>query len=170
MDRQEDACIREFRDSDVASITQLIHHTIDVCYTGVYPPRAVQFFKEFHSPGGICERSKEGDILVVERGGEVIGTGAIADDEIYGVFIEPTAQGRGYGRAIMHELESRAKAKGHQEVALSVSLPSRKFYEGLGYEIHDDAHIDVGKGQELDFWKAKKSLRRDESLPARPAD
>ncbi len=163
MDEQEDTCIREVRDSDVASIAQLIHHTIDVCYTGVYPPRAVQFFKDSHSPGGIRERSKEGDILVMERGGEVVGTGAIVDNEIRGVFVEPTAQGQGYGRAIMHELENRAKAKGHQEVALSVSLPSRKFYEGLGYEIHGDGHIDVGKGQKLDFWKAKKSLRRDES-------
>ena len=163
MDRREDTRIREFRDSDVASIVQLIYHTIDVCYTGVYPPRAVQFFKEFHYPQGILERSRKGDILIMERAGEVIGTGAIVANEIYGVFVEPTAQGQGYGRAIMHELETRAKAKGHHEVELSVSLPSRRFYEGLGYELHDEAHIDVGEGQRLDFWKAKKSLRGDES-------
>jgi len=36
MDRRDDTCIREFRDDDVASIAQLIHHTIDVCYTRVY--------------------------------------------------------------------------------------------------------------------------------------
>jgi GNAT superfamily N-acetyltransferase len=166
MDRQENTSIRQFRDDDVASITHLIHHTIDVCYTRVYPPRAIQFFKDFHSPDGILKRSKEGVILVMERAGEVIGTGAIVDQEIYGVFVEPTVQGRGYGKVIMHELETRARARGHHEVALSVSLPSRKFYEGLGYVICDEAHIDVGEGQRLDFWKAKKSLQREESEPA----
>jgi GNAT superfamily N-acetyltransferase len=87
-----------------------------------------------------------------------MGTGAVVENEIYGVFVEPRMQGRGHGRTIMHELENRAIAKGHREVALSVSLPSRKFYEGLGYEILQEAHRDVGEGQQLDFWKARKSL------------
>lgn len=158
MAEPESTCIREFRRADVTSIAQLIHRTIDACYTGVYPPRAVQFFKDFHSPSGILKRSKEGDILVMERAGDVIATGAIVENEIYAVFVEPTEQGRGHGRTIMHELETRAKAKGNRALSLSVSLPSRKFYERLGYEVHDKEHIDVGEGQRLNFWKAKKSL------------
>ncbi|HIJ65079.1 MAG TPA: GNAT family N-acetyltransferase [Candidatus Hydrogenedentes bacterium] len=158
MRRPEDTCIRRFRDTDVASVAQLIHRTIDACYTGVYPPRAVQFFKEFHSPKGIRERSQKGDILVIEQRGEVIGTGAVVDNEIYGVFVAPTAQGRGHGKDIMHELETRARARGVREVTLSVSLPSRKFYEHLGYEIREEAFIDVGQGERLDFWKATKRL------------
>ena len=157
MAEREDICIREFRENDVESIAQLIHRTIDVCYTSVYPPRAVEFFKSFHSRDRILERSKQGDILVVEQNGNVIGTGAIVENEIYGVFVEPTMQGDGHGRAIMRELESRAIANGHREVVLSVSLPSREFYEALGYEIQQETHIDVGEGQQLHFWKAKKS-------------
>jgi N-acetylglutamate synthase-like GNAT family acetyltransferase len=159
MAEREEISIREFRENDVESIAQLIHRTIDVCYTSVYPPRAVEFFKRFHSRDGILERSKKGDILVAEQNGNVIGTGAIVENEIYGVFVEPTMQGHGYGKAIMCELETRAIAKGHREVALSVSLPSRQFYEALGYEIQQEAHIDVGEGQQLDFWKAKKVLQ-----------
>jgi GNAT superfamily N-acetyltransferase len=156
MAEREDIYIREFRESDVESIAQLIHHTIDVCYTGVYPQRAVAFFKDFHSRDGILERSKKGTILVAEQNGIVIGTGALVENEIYGVFVEPRMQG--HGRAIMRALETRAMAKGHREVVLSVSLPSRKFYEGLGYEILQEVHRDVGEGQRLDFWKARKSL------------
>jgi len=159
MAEREDICIREFRESDLESVAELIHRTVDVCYTNVYPPRAVEFFKNFHSRDGILERSKKGAILVAEQNRNVIGTGAIVENEIYGVFVEPRMQGHGHGRAIMRELETRAIAKGHSEVALSVSLPSRKFYEGLGYEILQEAHIDVGEGQQLDFWKAKKSLQ-----------
>ena len=159
MAEPEDICIREFREDDVETITQLIHRTIDVCYTNVYPSRAVEFFKRFHSRDGILERSRKGATLVAERNGRVIGTGAIVDNEIYGVFVEPKMQGHGHGGAIMRALETRAIAKGHLEVILSVSLPSRKFYEGLGYEILQEAYRDVGEGQRLDFWKAKKALQ-----------
>jgi putative acetyltransferase len=154
----ENNCIRPFRDSDVDAIAELIHRTIDACYTGIYPPRAVDFFKKFHSPNKILERSKEGFILVTERNGKAIGTGAVVDNEIYGVFIEPALQGAGLGGAIMQELETRAKAMGHDVVSLSISLPSRQFYESRGYEVYEEAHLDVGEGQQLDFWNAKKRL------------
>jgi hypothetical protein len=63
----------------------------------------------------------------------------------------------------MHELEDRAKARGCTESELSVSLPSRGFYESLGYQMLEEGSIDVGEGQHLDFWKARKSLTRQES-------
>jgi hypothetical protein len=43
-------------------------------------------------------------------------------------------------------------------VVLSVSLPSKGFYEALRYEILQEAHLDVGEGQRLDYWKARKVL------------
>jgi ribosomal protein S18 acetylase RimI-like enzyme len=154
-----DVRIREFRESDLSSVRKLIHHTINVCYTGVYPARVLQFFKNFHSDRGIRERAEEGDMVVMERAAEVIGTGGIVGNHIYGVFVEPMFQRRGYGKAIMRELETRAQLGGHREVVLDVSLPSREFYDGLGYEVFEEACLDVGEGQHLDFWKAKKALR-----------
>ncbi len=97
--------VRELRESDVAQVRRLIHHTIDVCYSGVYPPRAVRFFKEFHSDAKILERHQAGEILVVEQEGNVVATGAIADGEIFGVFVHPEFQHHGLGRALMDELE-----------------------------------------------------------------
>jgi hypothetical protein len=61
----------------------------------------------------------------------------------------------------MQELERRAVAKGLTEIELSVSLPSRGFYEILGYQAIEDCDIDVGEGQRLCFWKAKKKLTAD---------
>jgi hypothetical protein len=58
----------------------------------------------------------------------------------------------------MHELETRAKSKGYDEVVLNVSLPSRDFYEGLGYKAFEDRSIDVGEGEHLAFWDARKPL------------
>jgi N-acetylglutamate synthase-like GNAT family acetyltransferase len=163
MTKQDFASIRPFRESDAETIRELIHHTIEVSYSPVYPPRAVQFFKDFHTATKIIERHRKGEILVVEKDGKVIGTGSIVDVDIFGVFVKPNFQHQGYGKTIMQELEKKAFINGISEVSLSVSLPSRKFYESLGYEIIEDRSIDVGEGQRLDYWEAKKTLLSAES-------
>jgi len=158
MNGSQTARLREFRQSDAAAVRRLIHHTIDIRYSDVYPPRAVQFFKDFHSESSITERSHGGDVIVVEHSGEIVGTGALVEDDISGVFVHPTFQRQGLGKALICELERRASARGYREVVLSVSLPSRAFSQRLDYEIVENCSIDVGEGQHLDFWKARKTL------------
>lgn len=152
------AGLREFRISDVAQVRRLIHRTLDISYSDVYRPRAVRFFKTFHSEAKILRRHQEGEILVVELDGKVIATGAIVEDDIFGVFVDPDFQHHGHGRALMHELEARARSKGYREAVLSVSLPSRRFYESLGYTGFEDRAIDLGDGEKLAFWHATKPL------------
>jgi len=159
--------LRDFRGEDTASLVQLIRTTVDACYTGVYPPRAVAFFKACHSKQKIAERARTGTVLVLERGGAPVATGSLVGNEIGGVFVAPAHQRRGYGGTVMSELEARGEAQGHTEVELSVSLPSRRFYERLGHGGFEDRSIDVGEGQRLDYWQAWKSL---EDLCARRAD
>jgi GNAT superfamily N-acetyltransferase len=150
--------IRQFGDADVTSLHRMIQDTIDASYSGVYPVRAVRFFKEYHSEKRIMERSQAGEILIIERKGSIVATGALLGNEILGVFVRPEDQGQGFGKTIMSELEGRAKTKGFSEIVLSVSLPSRKFYESLEYEVLDECSLDVGEGQHLDYWPARKTL------------
>ncbi len=150
--------LREFRPADVTAVRHLIHHTIDVCYIGVYPPRAVQFFKQFHSDEEVLARGTKGTVLVGEQRGVLVVTGALVGDEILGVFVHPQCHGRGYGKAVMLALEDRAKSNGCTAVNLSVSLPSQAFYQSLGYAVGEACSLEVGEGQRLDFWKASKTL------------
>jgi N-acetylglutamate synthase-like GNAT family acetyltransferase len=150
--------VRQFHDSDLIPLHRMICDMIDASYSGVYPVRAVQFFKEYHSEKKIMERSQAGEVLIIERDGSIVATGALVGNEILGVFVKPDNQGQGYGKTIMSQLEHRAKAKGLSEVVLSVSLPSRKFYENLGYEVLAECSLDVGEGQHLDYWPARKTL------------
>jgi len=92
-----------------------------------------------------------------------VATGAIVGNEVLGVFVRPKEQGRGYGKAMMNELERRAKAKGLMQIVLAVSLPARKFYEALGYDIVQDCSIDVGEGQHLDYWEGRKVIAPNKS-------
>jgi N-acetylglutamate synthase-like GNAT family acetyltransferase len=150
--------IRPFCEADLNSLRSMICDTIDFSYSGVYPVRAVQFFKDYHSEKKIVERNETGEVLVIERERSIVATGALVGSEIQGVFVRPDNQGQGYGKTIMTELENRAKAKGFQEILLDISLPSRRFYEKLGYEVLDECSLDVGEGQLLDYWPARKNL------------
>jgi N-acetylglutamate synthase-like GNAT family acetyltransferase len=118
----------------------------------------VQFFKDFHSATKIADRSKMGTTLVVEEDGELVTTGSLVDGEILAVFVHPRLQHGGRGKAIMKALENEARASGLMEIALSISLPSKRFYESLGYRVVEERSRDVGDGQRLDFWKAVKQL------------
>ncbi len=150
--------IRPFREAEVAALRALICETIDVSYAPVYPPRALAFFKGFHAEDRILERARRGTVLVVEEDGALIATGSLLDGEIFAVFVDPAHQGTGLGKALMARLEAEARDAGIAESLLSVSLPSKRFYEGLGYVMVEEVSRDLGAGQHLDFWKAKKRL------------
>ena len=156
--------IRDFVPSDLSALRQMMHGVIDASYSGVYPERAVAFFKTFHSEERILERSQKGEILIIERNDGIAATGAIVNGEASGVFVRLRDQGKGYGKAVMKELERRARGRGFTQVMLAVSLPSRGFYESLGYEIVRDVSLDVGEGQHLDYWEARKILAPNQSF------
>ncbi len=158
MSTQHQAEIRDFRPSDLARVVRLIHDTIDVSYAEAYPPRAVEFFKAFHSEEKLLGRHKAGTILVIEHRDKPVATGALVEAEILAVFVHPEFQNRGYGKGLMRELETRAANQGCSHSELSISLPSREFYQSLGYQFLEERSRDVGEGQRLDFWKARKTL------------
>ncbi len=157
-DRSRRPLIRPFRPSNLGPLQRLISHTIEVSYSEVYPPRSLAFFKEFHTGEKILERGRVGTVLVAEESGELIATGSLIDGEIFAVFIHPDLQRSGLGKALMAMLEETARASGATESVLSVSLTSKRFYEGLGYEMFEACSKDLGAGQRLDFWKARKRL------------
>lgn len=150
--------LRGFRDDDSVAVHALIQRTIDACYSDAYPPRAVDFFREFHSLEAVGRRAAAGEVVVVEDGSGIVATGARVGHEISGVFVAPEAQGSGIGALVMDELEAGVLAAGHLVARLDVSLPSRGFYERRGYAVVADRSIDVGDGQRLDYWEAEKSL------------
>jgi GNAT superfamily N-acetyltransferase len=153
-----DATLRVFRPSDLEAVKQVIFSTVDLCYSGVYPPRAIEFFKQYHCDENILDRAKKGYTIICELEGKVLATGTILENHICAVFVVRAAQCQGLGQRIMEDLENKARTAGFTEVTLDVSLPSSKFYERLGYRLSEDTYLDVGEGQRLDYWTAKKLI------------
>ena len=98
-------------------------------YSPVFPKA-----ENFTPPAGV--------FLIVVEGGEDVGCGGIkrvAPDrfEIKHLWIRPRAQGRGLGRALLTELEDRARAFGATEVVLDTNASltvAGSMYRSGGYE------------------------------------
>ena len=87
-DKRDGLVIREADDADVTLVFRLIQTTIDSSYAGVYPPRAVDFFKRFHSEDAIRERRRVGLVLVADHEDAVVGTGTMVGGEIVAFVFE----------------------------------------------------------------------------------
>ncbi len=153
-----DITIRKFEASGVGIVRGLVQNTIDVCYSGIYPEEAVWFFKDWHCDKNIIRDASEGYTILLEKKHRIIGTGTIVSDEIKRVFVEPEFQQMGFGKLIMQKLEEEAISAGVSVVKLCASLPSKKFYDSLGYATLEETFLEVENGKRLDFYKMEKAL------------
>jgi GNAT superfamily N-acetyltransferase len=150
--------IRKFRKTDLANVRNLIYRTIDTCYADFYCVEAINFFKNWHNDQKILKNAKEGYTIVVEKNDQIIGTGTVVGDEIMRVFVDPVFQKQDLGKLIMRQLEQKAVSTGINFVKLDASLPSKKFYELLGYIVLEETFVEVENNKRLDYYKMEKAL------------
>jgi GNAT superfamily N-acetyltransferase len=158
MAKRKDIHIRRFRKRDLAAVKELIYNTIDICYSAAYPKEAIKLFKEYHCGENILKGAADGWTIVLEKNNRVIGTGTIIDDHIMRVFMNPKFQKHGLGKLIMRKLEEKAISTGVRAVKLDASLPSKKFYDSLGYATSEATYLEVENGKRLNYYKMNKRL------------
>jgi len=59
---------------------------------------------------------------------------------------------------MMERPEDAARGAGKSQSVLSVSLPSRRSYERLAYQIVETRSRNLGGRERLDLWKARKGI------------
>jgi len=150
--------IREFKSGDLVGVKDLVYQTIDCCYADFYCREAVKFFKEWHCDDKILKNAREGYTIILEQEKKIIGTGTLIGNEIVRVFVDPAFQKCGFGTLIMQKLEEKALSEGVNIVKLDASLPSKKFYDLLGYVTLEKTFLEVENNKRLDYYKMQKSL------------
>jgi N-acetylglutamate synthase-like GNAT family acetyltransferase len=158
MRKQDKIKIRKFKKQDLAEVRILIDETIDTCYSDIYCAEALRFFKQWHNNEKILGQAKEGYTVVLERNNQVIGTGTIVGNEAVRVFVSPEFQKHGFGKLIMYKLEERAISKGITALKLDASVPSRSFYNSLGYVTLEETFLEVENSKRLDHYKMEKTM------------
>jgi GNAT superfamily N-acetyltransferase len=150
--------IRRFSRSDLTAVKELIDSTIDICYSADYPKEAVQYFKQYHCEENILKGEEKGWTIVLEKNNRILGTGTIINDHILRVFVNPKFQKQGLGKLIMNKLEDKAISSGVNKVKLDASLPSKTFYDSLGYKTREKTYVKLENNKKLRYYKMDKVL------------
>ena len=133
-------------ESDI--ITELVRETIKAVYPKYYPAGAVEFFLAHHKPEKIASDIEAGKVYVILRDGVIVGTVTIDGNGIERLFVEPTKQGKGYGRKLLDFAENMIF--GYSEtVRLDSSLPAKSIYIKRGYREKEYCKILTDNGDYL---------------------
>lgn len=117
---------------NIEEIYELVRDTITTIYPKYYPQEVVNFFCDLHSRANILKDIDNGTVGVLEKDGQIIGTGSYSANHITRVYVNPRFQGQGYGSYIMQMLENEIALQ-HEYVCLDASLPASHMYEKRGY-------------------------------------
>ena len=80
--------------------------------------------------------------------------------KLHKIYVLPQTQGKGIGKALLAEVESRAKNAGNSHLFLNVNKynNAQEFYNAKGFETVYEEVIDIGQGYVMDDYVMEKIL------------
>ena len=151
--------LRQMKETELQAVYKLVQNTIQISYAGVYPPEAIEFFKNYHSTENILKDLATGYIVVAEADGRILGTGTLLGTDVRRVFIDPEYQRHGIGKIIAKKLERKAKSLELEKLQLSASLRSRRFWETMGFVSAGEFALPVANDKKLIFYEMSKEIK-----------
>ena len=153
-----DLTLRPFDPEDLEAVFALVARTIEISYAGVYERSAIDHFHEHHTKDEIRLGAGRGWTVLLEGADGLLATGTLVADNVDRMYVAPEHQGRGLGRRVLAALEQRAVETGVRTVRLAASLPSRAFYEYLGYRLVSQECREFDDGARLPWFRMEKDL------------
>lgn len=124
--------IRKAHKTDFAAVKEITQNTIRQVYPRYYPAGAVEFFLNHHSDERIEADIAAGKVYLLEEDGVPAGTVTVNGDEIGRLFVLPSRQRCGLGRAMLDFAEEMIM-KQYDTVVLDASFPAKGIYRKRGY-------------------------------------
>jgi ribosomal protein S18 acetylase RimI-like enzyme len=129
--------MRRYCDADHDEVWAL--HNIALIQVGAHPGNG-SWDDDLHAIGAVYLESG-GEFLVGEYDGALVAMGALlrlspTSAEIKRMRVHPTYQRRGFGRAILQQLEARAQDLGYRELTLETTVQqvaAQALYRAMGY-------------------------------------
>lgn len=141
--------IRKADEKDFDTVKKIAQETIMEIYPKYYPQGAVLFFSEHHSDENILRDIRSGIVYLLISDEDIpAGTVTLTDNEVDRLFVLPSFQHRGYGRALMDMAEEKISSA-YDVIVLHASLPAKSIYLKRGYREVDYIKIDTGHGDYL---------------------
>jgi GNAT superfamily N-acetyltransferase len=84
-----------------------------------------------------------GQVIVAELGGEIVGFAAVVGGELDGLFVEPDSWGMGIGRALVEAAAHEARQRG-LSLTVIANPAARRFYESCGFTVEGEEQTRFG--------------------------
>lgn len=158
--------IRTACEADAESIISVHQKAVHVTAASFYNESIVKDWSPLSFERAIHMREKLRDnpentiILVIESDSVVAGFGEIAPqfEELRAVYVSPEFSRRGFGAALLRELENRARQAGLKKLWLDSSLNAQEFYRSNGYQVDGPGTHKLNSGQVMACIKMSKTL------------
>ncbi len=152
--------VRRAREEDGESIWRVHTRAIREIARSHYTLEETEAWAGPRKPEHYVESIRNNEFYVAEEDGAVIGFGALnqKQGEIEALYVSPEVAGRGVGKAILQELEGRAKDLGIKSLRMDASLNAVPFYESAGYEQQREMKHRLASGVEIDCVLMTKEL------------
>ena len=150
--------IRAADGKDFETVKEITLKTIKEIYPKYYPEGAVKFFINHHSDENIMRDLNKGTVyLLITDDGDAAGTVTLTGNEIDRLFVLPSYQGKGYGRALLDFAENEI-AKTYDKIIIHASMSAKKIYLKRGFKEIEYNTLDTGYGDYLCFDMMEKLL------------
>jgi GNAT superfamily N-acetyltransferase len=94
--------IRVFSEADAEELSKVILETLYVSNSRDYTKEILDKQAPKYSPPRLIEKAKTRYVLVAEENGKIIGTAQLDKDNIKAMFVLPSMQSRGVGKALVN--------------------------------------------------------------------
>jgi citrate lyase synthetase len=126
--------IVKFKKGDERKVANLCKKCItEIDRKSLTKKQAEYLIHEF-SPKGIVRLSKLATVYVAKKTDKIIGTATLFNNQVKGVFVNPSYQNQGVGTKMIEHVENIAEKSGHNFTFLNAGNFAVKFCKKLGYK------------------------------------
>lgn len=153
---------------DFPTIQSIAHRTWPDTFRAILSPVQIDYMLAMmYSEAAIREQVAKGHKFhLLREEAEAVGYVSHQIDylpgttKIHKIYLLPSTQGKGYGRALIERVEQTARAASQSVLRLDVNYenPAVGFYEHLGFVKKERFNTDIGNGFLMEDWVMEKSL------------
>ncbi|MGL2986880.1 N-acetyltransferase family protein [Flavobacterium sp. RSSA_27] len=143
---------------DFDTIRAIAHETWPVAYGEILSKAQLEYMLgEFYNDSALkkCVTQKGHQFVLAIEGNQTLGFASFESNynnqkqtKIHKIYILPSAQGKGVGKALIDYIASKARKQGSQSICLNVNRFNRaiNFYEKMGFSISSEVNIELEHG------------------------
>lgn len=160
--------IRSADTDDIPLIGYLAHQIWPSAYEAIISQEQIQYMlKWMYNPDTLKKQIvKEGHrYIVAELGREEVGFASYGPWQqstwkLHKLYVLPTRQGLGIGRALLDMVEEEVRTHGGAHLILNVNKQNNayRFYSSIGFQIEDEVVVDIGNGFVMDDYIMGKDV------------